>query len=137
MSGLRLLLQVFSLLALVLNGASPAGAGLQGTPGLAAGQGTMAAAGHPAGSCHDRDPADRGTLFQTVPADAAAGSDEAAPPSCCDPSGCGCACASCPSAMVPAAMADGLVCVPGTRLGFRVLAHAAPPLPHVIRPPIV
>ena len=131
MPGLRLLLQVFSLLALVLNGASPAGAALHGMPGLAAGQGTMsAAAGHPAGSCHDRDPADRGTLFQTVPADAAQ-------PSCCDPSDCGCACASCPSAMMPAAMADGLVCVPGTRVGFRVLAHAAPPLPHVIRPPIV
>jgi hypothetical protein len=141
MSIRAILLRVLLSVALVLNGATGAAAGVhmpmphedgQAVAAMAEGSPGSSSAGMP---CHQQE---TGIGGKASPAEADSSPSESAhsTPDCCKSSSCNCVCVHATQAP-PASMFIQAVLVAHSRSGRLLLpGHPSPALPHLIRPPI-
>jgi hypothetical protein len=129
---------------LMLNGIASAMAAVQhaagpGEPGPVAETPTMAGTIDPAGGDAHGDCTDSGPELADDAAATTASSHGAGHhpgPDCCDPGTCQCACANAGLPALPPEAREGFAAPGRTCAPATAAMHAAPALPHLIRPPI-
>ena len=139
MSARSILLRVLLCVALVFNGAASATASVRMMQMHAQSDGAAASADAHASAMTESDtPCHHdGQAQHPEPGDSTAPAKPGHPaPGCCESGACTCSCVSHVVAMVPALAFRGISLADAGSIPPMALGHAAPGLPHLIRPPI-